>query len=91
MQKEDTKEILIKILDACKDKLPQERYNSTIELVQVGEEGIALENLCSNIDDFEITLSQDSFDKIQYLAVKMGLHPDSWEFVTEWVTKTHKD
>jgi hypothetical protein len=70
---------LINVLESMKNNLPHDLYESNIELIEHGEAVIALENLCSQIDDNEIPITKEIYNKIKDIAIGAGLSPDNWQ------------
>jgi hypothetical protein len=60
-----------------------ERIEDMRELAEAGEWGIALENLCSNLYDFDVALSDEEVREIESLAAAMRFRPGSWSFVRD--------
>jgi hypothetical protein len=50
-----------------------ERFAQTLELVNAGEDGVGLENLCDNLFDFEVGLSRDQRDRLVSLCRQHGV------------------
>lgn len=62
----------------CKDEILE-------YIIQHGEYGIALEDLCSVIEQERISLSRAIYDKIIALGVEMELDPSLWNRLLELV------
>ena len=79
-QIEDTLLTIIASVDG--NKIPADRMQSTRELTVAGEPGIALEILCSNLDDFGVAITADTLSLIREIGQAMGIDPDYWERLT---------
>jgi hypothetical protein len=58
--------------------LPDDALSSYRELVAVGEGKVALENLCSNIGDYEVVLDQAAVGRLQAACEEVGVDPRYW-------------
>jgi hypothetical protein len=50
-----------------------ERFAGSVELAKAGEEGVALENLCDNLFEFEVRLPNDIRDHLAELCRRWGV------------------
>ena len=71
----ETKANLHEIGNSIEGKLEARRLASFRELVDVGEFGVALENLCANLADDEIPLNPSTRKKILDLCALLALDP----------------
>jgi len=55
----------------------------TRELIEHGEPGVALENLCQNLYEFSVSISQEDLEEIKTLAQVMQMPDDTWDFLKE--------
>ena len=70
-----------KILDTiarCRDLLPAEQIRDMTELVLAGEPGIALENLATQLCEYEVDVSSEIVRDIEGLGSEMGLDEKYW-------------
>lgn len=51
------------------------------ELLQAGEPGIALENLCTQLYEHDGECSSQQYDEIERIGRSMGISPNRWEFL----------
>jgi hypothetical protein len=63
------------------DSLPSERKDSIVELIQVSEYGIAFENLCSELYEYDVKVSRESLVLISEIGNKMGISSDCWSML----------
>ena len=57
----------------------------TEELIQHNEYGIALENLISNLYEFEIEINQNQLEIVKEALLEMKMNWDDWKFIEELV------
>ena len=55
------------------------------ELIEHGEPGVALENLCQNLYEFSVPITQSDLAALESLAKEMEMPDDTWELLTEVV------
>ena len=79
-------EILFGLLESIKGSISNELYEINQEFITVGEPGIAFENICSYIDDNDLKISRETYDKIVVAGNAMEMGPDEWAFVEKHVT-----
>jgi hypothetical protein len=78
----DLKPIEQKVLAAVgafSERLPEEQLQDMRELVQAGEPGIALENLCSQLYEYDIPVPVEVQATIVDAGRTMGIKPSYWE------------
>jgi hypothetical protein len=64
---------IINITKEYNGKLPQSDIDSIVVLASHREWGVALENLCTQIYEYELKVSKQSFFKIKEMITKMKL------------------
>ena len=70
-------ELLSKLLEAYKSKIPENSYREISELIQKhGEYGLAFDNLCSDLEECQVVLSQIEFEYFRRLARMMEYEED---------------
>ena len=67
MEWQELRTQLIRLLERCRrlDALPAQRIDDALDLVRHDEGLIALENLCSNLDDALVEVPADIIDEIR--------------------------
>jgi hypothetical protein len=60
-----------------------DRLRMCVEAADAGEDELAFEDLCSNLYDFGVPISEDEFDEIVNMAEHLRLPAARWEFVRE--------
>jgi len=66
---------LEKVLRSRPWPLPQQQITDMIELVQAGEPGVALENFCTQLEEYDVPIPPEVLHELRILASAMGLHP----------------
>ncbi len=69
---------LITVLAAFEQKLPQEQLDDMQDLARHREPGIALENLCSQIFEYDVATPMAVHDELAVLGRAMGISSDYW-------------
>jgi hypothetical protein len=59
--------------------LPAEQLEDMRELVIAGERGIALENLCTQIHEYDVAVQPDVYTTIEEVGTAMGIDSKYWE------------
>jgi hypothetical protein len=49
------------------------------ELVDAGELGVAFENFCTQLYEWDAVCSREQIDRIAYIGKAMGIKPDYWQ------------
>ena len=55
-------------------------------LIEHGEPGVALENLCENLYEYSVPISQQELDELEALAKAMRMPDGTWECLREIAT-----
>lgn len=69
---------LINLARETHQSLPNDTAATVIELAQAGEWGIALEILCEQLFEYDISISRAARDRIAALGGQMGLDSTLW-------------
>lgn len=70
---------LLMILGGLSGKLEPHRIEMIADLVKAGEPGVALENLCSELDEYDVIIPQPALIEIATLGTAMRIKPDYWQ------------
>jgi hypothetical protein len=73
---------LLQLLSRFKSRLPVATHKDVEELITHGEGGIALENLCQQLFEYDLTVSSDELTEIKVLTERMGLSAKTWSFLS---------
>lgn len=76
------KDRTLRLVRQFEGKLPKESYEEIVSLIVHGELEIALENLCSELYEWEVEVSSEQLSMIQTLAKKMKLPPRRYDFLS---------
>jgi hypothetical protein len=91
MVKNIEKEFIIAILYLIKrlpNDFPFERIIGSVEEIFANESYLALESICSNIDDFEIQITQDDYARISVLVKTINLSDEYLELIKKHVVSS---
>jgi hypothetical protein len=69
---------LLRLRASLPETLPTVEVTNFIDLVQVGEYGVALENLCTQLDEYDVVLPQSVYEEIAVIGSIMGIDPRYW-------------
>jgi uncharacterized protein with GYD domain len=73
---------LIRAIEMCRGLgAPQERLDAARSLAEAGEPGIALENLCSNLHEYDVVVSAEIYETLARLGSHMGIDAKHWSIV----------
>lgn len=64
------------VIVAVDGLLPSSDLTSAWELVDAGEPGIALENLCTQLFEYDASLEDEVINQIGHVATRMKMDPD---------------
>lgn len=69
------------LLEEMSDQLAAEHRESIQELLDVGEEGVALESLVDHVIEFDLSVTPAFKDAALTYAETMGLRGRRWEYL----------
>lgn len=75
----EVKAMLNEIGNQVESVLPARVLESYRELIAVGEAQVALENLCTNLDDFDVELAPEVVADIRRACEHLGVASRYWE------------
>jgi hypothetical protein len=58
--------------------LPANELADMVDLVRHGEPGVALENFCAQLEEYDIVVPQGIVDELRSLASAMGMTLPAW-------------
>lgn len=73
---------LHRVADALAGDLPNEDISNFRSLVDAGEPGVALENLCSQIFEYDVTITSAVYNEIIALGRAMKLDESWWSILS---------
>jgi len=80
--REDTTRLLLRFEQAINIAAGDKRATAEMETIRAGEWEISFENICSNLDDFQIPVDRDQYNEIIELGIRMKVNPDYWRSLT---------
>jgi hypothetical protein len=72
---------LFEVIDTFAGQLPAEQSQNMRDLVKAGESGITLENLCTQLYEYDVTPDSVIIGKLRDLGVAMRIDPTYWELL----------
>ena len=78
MDLKETEARLDAILVGAEGWLPSEQLAEMRGLVAAGEPGIALENFCTQLEEFDVVIPADVINELMGLAAAMGMALSPW-------------
>ena len=69
---------VIGVIQACRGLIPDSQLDEMVDLANHAEWGIALENLCTQLDEHHAILDEVTLARIEQLGTRMKLAPDYW-------------
>jgi hypothetical protein len=73
----DVEERLERVLARATGLLPDDQLSDMASLVRAGEPGIALENLCTQLHEYDVSVTPALATELDALAATMGLRLSS--------------
>ena len=74
---------MLAILACTEASLPAEQMSDMRELVEAGEPGIALENLCTQLCEYNVVVSASYRHEVAAIGRAMGLAESTWQKLAE--------
>jgi hypothetical protein len=78
MSSRSIEERLLAVLNNAKGWLSEEQLADMEELVRAGEPGVALENLCTQLEEYDVAVPDAVVDELRGIAAGMGMRLSSW-------------
>ncbi len=78
MNRREIENRLEDILAKATGWLPANELADMVDLVRHGEPGVALENFCTQLEEYDIVVPQDIVDELRSLASAMGMRLPAW-------------
>jgi hypothetical protein len=66
------------VLSNAKTWLPEREVEEMLSLVKAGEPGVALENFCTQLEEYDIAVPRDVAVELRSLAFAMGMRASRW-------------
>jgi hypothetical protein len=78
MDLREIEERLERLLSNAKAWLPERELEDMLSLVRAGEPGVALENFCTQLEEYDIAVPHDVAVELRELASAMGMRSSRW-------------
>ena len=72
---------MLQLLSRFQSRLPAATYDDVKNLIDHGEWGVALENMCVQLFEYDLAVSSTELSEIKTLTERMGLPPTTWSFL----------
>ena len=69
---------LIQILNEVKNKISSEEVKNILELIENNEFGLAYETLCTQIYEYEVSITGEFYEKISFYGESIKIQPFFW-------------
>lgn len=80
MTSEATESALLEVIDACRARgVPDRELDDMADLVRAGEPGIALQNLCTQLFEYEVLVPVSVRDALGAIGASMGIKDVYWK------------
>lgn len=78
-------EIMQALIVRLDHMLPETDIANARELVDAGEYGVALDLLCNQLYEYDMTIDQQIFDSISHSATLMNMPAEEYDFISKQV------
>jgi hypothetical protein len=78
MNLRDVERQLDAVLQGARGSLPEEHIAEMRSLVAAGEPGVALENFCTQLEEFDVLVPAETADELKRIADAMGMQLPPW-------------
>ncbi len=79
VSRDDIDGVLRAIVVRVEAALPRDDIENVWEFIDVGEPGLALETLCTQLDEYDIAVPPEVLDQMRTIGHGMGLDASLWE------------
>lgn len=79
MNMQEIEDKLITVIAAFSGALPAEQITEMQELTKAGEPGVALENLCTQLYEYDVVVAPESLCQIAAVGAAMSMDKSNWE------------
>jgi len=66
------------IIDAASQDLPEENIDDARMLAEAGEWGEAIELICTQLCEYDVTVTIDTYEKIEAAGKMLGMPSEVW-------------
>jgi hypothetical protein len=78
MERHQVEQRLEEVLTRAVGWIPANELEEMLALVRAGEPGIALENFCTQLEEYDVVVPNAMADELLSLALAMGLNTPAW-------------
>jgi hypothetical protein len=75
----DDEQRLLSLVEQIGSTLSAEALADVRELIVAGEPGVAFENLCTQLFEYSVPVSEADITELRRLGELMGICPDYWQ------------
>jgi hypothetical protein len=84
MQFDEIENKLMCLLNSLKESFPQRIVDNIYELLTAGEYGVALENICSNLLEYDVSVNKSILNEIALIGNILEISSTNWKEVETW-------
>ena len=81
MSMSDAQQKLLQVLPELKGRLRDQDYENATEEIEAGEEGVALETICTQLYEYDIRIPRSTYLKLQAIGEGMGMPANVWQIL----------
>ena len=78
----NNKTIVIELIESFRGRLHDDWLNEYLGDASCGEWGMALENLCFQLEEFDISVTVQQYEIIRTACERMKIDPQRWKCLT---------
>ena len=71
--------ILLRLIETSAESFPAEQAKEMADLVRAGDPGIAFENLCTQLHEYDVPVDEATLGQLKEIGTQMGIQPKYWE------------
>ncbi len=83
MKRIELENALLELIETFTGLLPREQVKDFAGLVRAGEPGIAFENLCTQLYEYDIVVNREVLGELKVVGSAMGLESKYWDRLKE--------
>jgi hypothetical protein len=79
MNMQSIEKTLVKLIDSFEGQLPREQLGEMRNLTTAGEPGVAFENLCVQLFEYDIHVAPEVLNELRTVGLAMTIKATYWE------------
>jgi hypothetical protein len=84
MNLQEVERDLLQLIAECGDiGVPSDQLTEMASLATAGEPGVALENLCTQLFEYDASIPPSALQRMRRLGEAMGVNPAHWERLSQ--------